>query len=160
MDATHAVELEPPRFERIPERKIAGFGERYRYDSIEGIPNLWYRFGPHIGKVPHQVGELTYGVCDDGDDTSFEYLAGVEVSSLEGLDDNFRIVTLPATEYAVFVHHGHASGIRQTCETIWKKWQPESGRQFARSPMFELYGEAFDPITASGDVEIWCPLQA
>ncbi|MEJ0003895.1 MAG: hypothetical protein WDN30_10470 [Pararobbsia sp.] len=46
MDSSHAVELEAPRFEYAPERKIAGFCERYRNDAIEGIPGLWYRFAP------------------------------------------------------------------------------------------------------------------
>ncbi|CAB3790856.1 GyrI-like domain-containing protein [Pararobbsia alpina] len=159
MDAQHAFELAPPRFEHGPERKIAGFGERYRHGAVEGIPGLWYRFAPLIGKVPHQAGSVTYGVCYGGDETSFDYLAGVEVSSHVGLDETFRTVTLPATEYAVFTHRGHVSGIHQTFEMIWGRWLPESGRQFAQSPMFERYGEAFDPATSSGDVEIWCPLQ-
>jgi AraC family transcriptional regulator len=160
MDAMRTVELEPPRFERGPERKIAGFGEHYHHGAIEGIPGLWYRFGPHIGKVPHQVGSVTYGVSSDVDETGFDYLAGVEVASLAGLDESFRTLTLPATEYAVFTHRGHASGIHQTCEAIWGKWLPESGRQFSQAPLFERYGEDFDPATSSGVVEIWCPLQA
>jgi AraC family transcriptional regulator len=160
MDALHAIELAPPRFEHGPERKIAGFGEHYRHDAVGGIPGLWYRFGPLIGKVPNQLGSITYGVCHDGDEAGFDYLAGVEVSSYSGLDESFRTVTLPATEYAVFTHRGHVSGIHQTFELIWGRWLPESGRQFARSPLFERYGEDFDPATSNGVVEIWCPLQA
>ncbi len=160
MNSSHAVELEAPRFENGPELKIAGFGERYRYDAIEGIPALWYRFGPYIGKVRHQVGAITYGVCSNGDDTGFDYLAGVEVSSFSDLDESFRTIVIPVAHYAVFTHRGHVSGLHQTFETIWGRWLPESGRVFAPTPLFERYGEEFDPATASGSIEIWCPLQA
>ena len=158
MTTSQETALESPRFVDSPERLFAGFGERYEYSSIEGIPNLWYRFGPHIDQVPNRVGQATYGLSFGGDQTSFDYMAGVEISSADGVGDMYRIVTAPAARYAVFRHQGHVSGIRQTCEQIWRQWLPASGMQFAPTPMFERYGEEFDPASVSGVVEIWCPI--
>ncbi|MEJ0003894.1 MAG: GyrI-like domain-containing protein [Pararobbsia sp.] len=83
----------------------------------------------------------------------------VEVSSFAGLDESFRTLVVPAAQYVVFTHRGHVSGLRQTFEAIWGKWLPASGRQFASTPLFERYGEEFDPAAASGGIEVWCPLQ-
>ncbi|HTJ95009.1 MAG TPA: GyrI-like domain-containing protein [Pararobbsia sp.] len=160
MTSSQDTALEAPRFVESPSHLIAGLGDRYPYSSIEGIPALWQRFGPHIGKVPSQIGYATFGLCYNGDDTSFDYLAGVEVASRDGIDDSFRIVEVPAGRYAVFKHRGHVSGVRQTCERIWNDWLPSSGKTFAATPMFERYGEEFDPATVSGVIEIWCPLAA
>lgn len=160
MTSSQGTALELPRFVDAPQRLVAGFAERYAYASIEGIPALWQRFGPHIGRVPNQVGHATFGLSYNNGQTDFDYLAGVEVSSTDGIGDTFQIVTLPAGRYAVFRHHGHVSGIRSTCDQIWNDWLPSSGKRFAPTPMFELYGEEFDPATVSGVVEIWCPLAA
>ena len=48
--------------------------------------------------------------------------------------------------YAVFTHRGHNSGIRGTCNAIWNKWLPQSGRE-VDAPDFERYDERFDPHT-------------
>ncbi|RKP47814.1 GyrI-like domain-containing protein [Pararobbsia silviterrae] len=160
MTSPKGAALDTPSFVDAQQRLVAGFGARFPYTSIEGIPMLWQRFGPHIGRVPNQVGHATFGLSYNGDQTGFDYLAGVEVSSTDGLGDPYQIVTIPASRYAVFRHTGHVSGIRHTCEQIWRDWLPSSGKQFAPTPMFELYGDAFDPATASGVVEIWCPLAA
>ncbi|CAM2153211.1 AraC family transcriptional regulator [Pararobbsia alpina] len=158
MTSSQGTALELPRFVDAPQRLVAGLGEHYTYTASEGIPALWQRFGPHIGKVPNQMGRATMGLSYNADQTGFDYLAGVEVSSTDGIDGTFQIVTLPAGRYAVFRHQGHVSGIRGTCEQIWRDWLPTSGEQFAPTPMFERYGEEFDPATVSGVVEIWCPL--
>jgi AraC family transcriptional regulator len=152
--------LELPRIVDAPQRLVAGFGEHYGHTSIDGIPTLWQRFGPHIGRVPNQVGHASLGLSYNVDQAGFDYLAGVEVSDKAGIDDSYHIVEVPAGRYAVFRHSGHVSGIRQTCEQIWRDWLPSSGKQFAPTPMFEYYGKEFDPQTVSGVVEIWCPLTA
>ena len=50
-----------------------------RFRTVQRIPLLWQRFGPHIGSVPGQIGYTTYGVMEDGDDDGFDYAAAVEV---------------------------------------------------------------------------------
>jgi AraC family transcriptional regulator len=69
-------------------------------------------------------------------------------------------VRIAAQRYAVFTHAEHISTIRRTIKTIWNKWLPESDHQLADAPNFERYGEAFDPRTGLGGLEIWIPIRA
>ncbi len=66
----------PVRYENGTSFIIAGFGQRYTLETNNGIPDLWEKFGPYIGKVPEQQGGETYGVCCNPDGRgSFEYIA-------------------------------------------------------------------------------------
>ena len=161
MDETLVADLEPPRYETGRPLLIAGLGERYGWETTAGIPAQWQRFAPHIGSIPGQVGNSTYGVCCNGDDEgNFDYIAGVEVADFSTLPAEFSRVRIPAARYAVFSHREHISTIRRTVATIWNKWLPESGHDVADAPNFERYGETFDPRTGMGGLEIWVPLKA
>ena len=94
------------------------------------------------------------------DSSGFRYLAGVEVSSPDGLPPGFTTVSLPAQQYAVFTYHGHVSGLREFGKAIWSEWLPGSGHEVVDSPvLMERYDQRFDPSTASGDVEVWLPIK-
>jgi AraC family transcriptional regulator len=161
MDQTLLVELEAPRLEDGRALLIAGLGGRYTFETNEGIPAQWQRFGPYIGTIPGQVGWTTYGVCCNTDDAgSFEYICGVEVSDFSDLPEELSRIRLPAQRYAVFSHRGHISTIRSTVYTIWNKWLPESGLAVADAPDFERYDDRFDPKSGSGVVEIWIPMKS
>jgi AraC family transcriptional regulator len=138
---------------------IAGMGARYSCESSVGIPAQWQKFVPHLGSIFGQVGRTAYGVmCNFDDDGNFDYMCGVEVSDFSRVPADWSRVRIPAHEYAVFTHRDHISTIRNTWATIWNKWLPESGREGADAPNFELYGEDFDSVTGRGLVEIWLPL--
>jgi AraC family transcriptional regulator len=161
MDQTLLVELEAPRLENGRALLIAGLGSRYTFETNEGIPAQWQRFGPYIGNIPGQVGWTTYGVCCNSDDAgSFEYICGVEVSDFSDLPEELSRIRVPAQRYAVFSHRGHISTIRSTVYTIWNKWLPESGLAVSDVPDFERYDDRFDPKSGSGVVEIWIPIEA
>ena len=161
MDKSLIVDLDPPRFETAKPFRVAGIGQRYRFESNQGIPMQWQRFVPHLGNLAGQVGRTTYGVCWNGrDDASYEYVAGVEVSSFAGLPPELSRVEVPAGRYAVFSHRGHISTMRATADTIWNKWLPGSRQEVAESPSFERYTDAFDSRTGNGVVEIWVPVKA
>lgn len=159
LDMTDYVELEAPRFVSGKPMLIAGFSEPYSYGSVAGIPTQWQRFGPHIGHVPDQRGDVCYGVCHcyDGEG-KFNYLCGVEIARTDNLPSGFTLVRLDPQEYAVFCHRSHISTIGNTMKTVWEKWLPESGYRFAEAPEFERYDERFDPMTGNGVVEIWLPV--
>jgi AraC family transcriptional regulator len=160
MDQALIVDLPPPRFENGRLLLVAGLGERYSFETNQGIPAQWQRFAPHIGSLPGQVGRITYGVCTNADDAgNFEYVAGVEVASFDGVPAELARVRIPAQRYAVFSHHDHISTIRSSFYTIWNKWLPASGHEIADAPNFERYGETFDPRRGTGGVEIWIPLK-
>ncbi|QCI66372.1 AraC family transcriptional regulator [Phreatobacter stygius] len=160
MNEALLAHLETPRIEDGKALLIAGLNERYSCDSSRAIPAQWQRFGPHFGHVPGQVGQVSYGVCyNSDDDGNFDYLCGVEVSDVSGLPQDLARLRVAAQRYAVFAHRDHISTIRRTMHTIWSKWLPESGHNATDAPLFERYGEEFDPRTGNGGLEIWIPIK-
>jgi AraC family transcriptional regulator len=159
LDMTDYVELEAPRFVTGQPMLIAGLSEPYSFGSVAGIPAQWQRFGPHIGHVPDQRGDVCYGVCHwyDGEG-KFNYLCGVEIARADNLPSGFTLVRLDKQEYAVFSHRNHISTIGNTIKTLCEQWLPQSGYRFAEAPEFERYDSRFDPATGNGVVEIWLPV--
>jgi AraC family transcriptional regulator len=148
------------RFEKGRLLLIAGMSSRYSCESSVGIPAQWQKFVQHLGNIPAQAGRKAYGVmCNFDDDGNFDYICGVEVTDFSRVPAEWSRARIPAQEYAVFTHRDHISTIRSTWATIWNKWLPESGREVADAPNFELYGENFDSVTGRGLVEIWLPLK-
>jgi AraC family transcriptional regulator len=161
MDQTLLERIEPPRFEDAKPLLIAGLSERYSCESSAGIPAQWQRFLPHFGHIPGQIGRIAYGVNWNGDEEgNFDYVCGVEVSDFSRLPRDLASVRIPGQRYAVFRHREHISTIRRTWNTIWTKWLPQSGHEAADAPLFERYGEEFEPTTGNGGLELWVPLKA
>lgn len=142
---------------------IAGLAERHS-GTTAGIPTQWRRFAPHIGKVPGQVGSTSYGVVFDSlpGACSFGYLAGVEVSGVANLPKSYCHLEIPARRYAVFCHEEHVSALARTVAAIRDEWLPASDYQWETDGVdfFERYGEAFDPRTGRGGVEVWIPIKS
>jgi AraC family transcriptional regulator len=160
MNETLLESLDPPRFENAAQLLVAGLCERYSCESSSGIPALWQRFGPYIGRIPGQIGRVAYGVRYNTDDAgNFDYLCAVQVEDFSKLSSEWTRLRIPARRYAVFTHPGHVSGIRRTWTTIFNKWLPESGHRVADAPELERYGEDFDPRTGIGGIEIWIPIE-
>ncbi|MDI3357698.1 GyrI-like domain-containing protein [Pseudomonas sp. UYIF39] len=161
MDEQTGVETAKPRFEHGHFLLIAGLGGRFTADTTKGIPALWEKFIPEIGKIPGQKNEVTYGICCNPDGKGgFEYIAGVEISKLDDLPEKYRWVEVQPQHYAVFEHKGSLDQLPQTFQYIWKTWLPQSGYQAADAPEFERYSEDFNPKLNTGVLEIWLPLKA
>lgn len=161
METDAKAVLEPPRRETGKTLLIAGYAQRYRFETIAGIPAQWQRFVPHIGHIQGQIGRAAYGVCCNSDGAgSFEYLCGVDVASFDGVPDDFARLRIPEREYLVFAHRAHISAIRNTWSAILNKYLPESGLEIADAPDFERYGSEFNPQAGTGLVEIWIPIKA
>ncbi len=160
MDDNLIVDLAPPRFVDGRAMLIAGIGERYTFETNQGIPLQWQRFVPYIGHVPDQVGRATYGLCCNQDGQgSFDYVCGVEVSNFADLPPELQRVRVPKSRYAVFTHEGHVSRLRAVAYTIWNKMLPGLGLEVADAPDFELYDGRVDPQTGMGTVEVWVPVK-
>jgi AraC family transcriptional regulator len=158
-DQSVNVSLEKPRIEKREALLIAGFAERMNYENIATIPRLWQKLAPHIGNTKNELSGPAYGVKLNPDNDGFEYLAGVRVSSFDGLPAEFRTARIPAATYAIFVHRGDISTIRNTLHAIWDHYLPQSGLRLADSPEFESYGPSFNTVTGSGEVEIFIPIE-
>ncbi|XIA64694.1 GyrI-like domain-containing protein [Bradyrhizobium sp. TZ2] len=160
MDSTLLDNLKAPRFETSKPLLVAGIAERCTHENGgAGIPNQWQRFHQKVDDIPDRVGKVAYGVCCNGDDSGFDYIAGVEVSDFSDLPREFARVRIPEAKYAVFTHTEHISTIRRTVNTIWNHWLPASGMKAADAPSFERYDEKFDPLTGNGGLEIWIPVR-
>lgn len=156
-----AQPIEPPSFEAGRLMLVAGLCQTYAgSDSGAGIPAQWQKFARYLGQTKGQIGQTTYGVCYNTDDeANMDYLAGVEVRDFASLPPEFTHLRIPPQRYAVFFHAGHVSAIRGTWNSIWNEWLPKSGHCAVDAPLFERYGERFDPASGNGGVELWVPIQ-
>jgi AraC family transcriptional regulator len=153
-------ELEPPRFEEFGPIRITGLGESYTDATSSGIPALWQRFDPYLGKIRGQIGGITYGVLTMPSSPAgyWDYVCGVQVSDFSEVPADFVKMDLSKEKYAVFSHRGHISTLRSTWNQIWTKWVPELKLPVTRGPRIELYSEEFRPAKPGG-VEIWIPIK-
>jgi AraC family transcriptional regulator len=160
MNAVTLTRLDPPRWEQGKVLLLAGLSERIECENPGAIPQLWQRFVPYLGNVPGQIGKNAYGVIYNTDDAgNMDYMCGVEVSEFSSVPPEFARLRIPERRYAVFFHREHISSIRNTINTIWSQWLPESGHEVADAPTFELYSEKFDGLSGLGGVELWIPIK-
>lgn len=122
------------------------------------IPGQWEEFNA-LRPLPGEIGKASYGAVCASRENQFEYMCAVEVTSFDGLPDNIGRMRVPEQRYAVFVHSGHISSIRDTWDAIWTQWLPNSGCQPANTPDFELYDDRYDIQSGNGIVEIWFPVR-
>lgn len=168
--ATSSTHLTPVRVELKNPMRITGLRLRLDDKAAQKIPELWQQLAPHLGKVPSQVGNADYGLCIRVDDSNscFDYLAGMEIE--KDIEDRSEVpaewpeITLPEQQYAVFTHQQHVSQVRHTIHNIFDQWLPGSGYVHAAGGpgtvhFIERYGEAFNPQTGTGDIEIWLPVK-
>lgn len=160
MDELARVELTQPRFEHGHFLLIAGLGGQFTQQTTQGIPALWEKLEPHIGNIPGQKGEVTYGVCCNFDGKGgFDYIAGVEISKLDDLPEQYRWVEVQPQLYAVFEHKGPLDTLPQLFQYIFGTWQPQSGHEVLDAPELERYSEDFNPKLNTGKLEIWIPIK-
>ena len=161
LDELATVDLAPPRFVERGPFLLAGLVEHYKDGDMSAIPLQWQRFGPWLGHIPGQVRHIAYGVVFNGDDEgTMDYLTAMEVTDFADLPGELSRLRLPPQRYAVFSHPRHISEIRSVWRTIWSDWVPDRIRKVCDAPFFELYPEAFDPMTGEGGFEIWLPVDA
>lgn len=161
MDPTLSTPLAPPQFKDGGVMLIAGMSERYDGPGPAGIPSQWQRFVPHLGHIPGQIGEVTYGVCCNCDGAgTWDYICGVEVSDFSRIPSDWTCLRIQPQRYAVFQHQGHISSIRNTFNSIFNEWFPASGCKPSGAPEFERYGADFNGATGFGTTEIWIPIQS
>lgn len=150
--------FEQPRFEQRGEILIAGLNESYTFETRSNIPAQWNLLLPLADRIPDRLGSAFYGVCwNFQPECGFDYLAGVEVDTINALPAEFTHLCLAQQNYAVFIHREHVSSLPETLDRVWM-WLRENNREPAEAPSFECYTETFDSKTGLGGVEIWMPI--
>lgn len=159
------AQVEPVRFETRASLFLVGLKERYTAATVEEVPSLWARFAPLMRSIPSRTDCEAYGACFHGHgDGSFDYMAGVSVSSFAGVPNSFAKLSIAAHKYAVFAHREHVSKICVTLEAMLHEWLPQSGHTSATTGpeqpvFFERYGSDFNPLTGFGTIEVWLPVR-
>ena len=126
------------KIEQKPGFTIVGMKYRGKNQKNE-VPQLWEVFVPRMAEVLNRTGlGVSYGVMDNYDEESgeFDYIAGVEVGSVEDIPDGMVSHVVPDQTYSVF--KCTLPTLHQTFEHIYQKWIPESGHKRAKGPEFEF----------------------
>ena len=126
------------------------------------IPELWSRFVQREHEISGVLEPgVTYGVMqmEAGDAGGLSYLAGLSVSAQAvPVPAGMTAVTIPAGQYAVFEFP--LSEIGSAFDFMLNSWLPSSGYAPTGSPMFERYGEDFDPTVPSSRLAVHIPIVA
>ena len=156
-----------PEIRQIEPRKLVGKREPMSLAEDKTF-ELFRSFGPRTKEIQDRVSPDTYCVriFRGGIDmesftpnTVFEKWAAVEVSSFENVPADLEPLTIPAGEYAVFVHKGPASTFFQTSEPLFRKWLEASGFEIDERPHFEILGVGYRPDSQNAEEEIWFPVR-
>jgi len=146
-----------PRFVRGTPLRIAGLRRTHLSAKYADTTRKQWIELVGIGPIGGQRSQIAYGVyCGDHvhpGQPQFDYLTGVEVALPDPLPQGVDAIDLPAADYAVFAHDGHVRDMRAMWPRILSDWLPAN--RLSAGPRFERYGERFDPVMASGPVEIW-----
>lgn len=125
------------------------------------IPQLWPRFVSRIPEIAHILEpQASYGVMEmeSGNAGGLSYLAGVSVAdSAAPVPAGMSAAALPGGTYAVFQFP--LSEIGHAFDFIFGTWLPSSAFTQTESPIFERYGEDFDPTDPSSRMEVQIPVR-
>lgn len=124
------------------------------------IPHLWDHFGPRIDEVAN-IAEayVSYGLMGNYAENmaSFDYMAGVSVTSVGALPAGMTTWDVPAYTYAVFDATIPTMG--EVFDYIYNSWLAASGYHQTVSLTFERYGEDFNPHDPNSAVNIYIPVE-
>ena len=152
------IDVAPPALQDRDGFSVVGMTLRCSFMDPSGIPALWRDFNERLDEIA-STPRPAFGVCFDGDDTGFRYLAGMEPDDGKTPQGMERL-DIPAGRYAVFTHDGHISNFPKTVYTIWNKALAEAKLCPAGTPDFEVYDERFNVETGRGQVDIWIPVKS
>lgn len=114
------------RMERLTPKTIVGLRTRTSNsdpDMKNRIGALWRKLLAEkmLDKIPNRCNQHAIGLYSDyADDKNgaYDVTIGCEVSQVGTLSAGFRVKTIPAGNYAVFVTHGDA---HQAVSALWQK---------------------------------------
>ena len=148
-------------------RDIAVVGLAQPFRKSEGVdgPAVSWRFRPFVERIPNRVGAHTFGINEvvDMDVGELIYAPAVEVSAIGELPDELFSRVLEGGRFAVFAFPLAGGDIgadfRRAYDFIYGEWAQQNGACLRARYDFELYDERFDPVTLSGEAEIWVPVE-
>jgi len=150
--------LEKGRFAAI------GLKGRFQRDNTSEIPALWETVEGRWEQLLPLMTEGGIGACigDNGRTDRFDYIAGVMADPDAIAPTGMNKVVIETQTYAVFTHRLTGQNInidiKPTLQHIFGTWLPNSDYRLAQSPDFEHYGERFDPVSKTGEIDFYVPV--
>lgn len=155
-----------PRFESKAAFTVIGMSCQSTMQN-NVIPKLWGEFNARCEEIKNSVNPNTcLGICmsdpnvEMTESTPFTYLAAVEVSNSAEVPEGMMVKKLPASDYAVFEHHGSLETLGNTYDDIYNGWFSQAPYLQDKDYDFELYDDRFVFGSPDSIMEIWVPIKA
>lgn len=155
-----------PRIETLGELKLVV--QRMTMSlSANKTRELWQNFLRRRNEIPNTVGSSLYSIqlYDENyfktfnPHSTFDKLAGIEVTDFNSVPSGMEAFTLPFGLYAVFLHKGAAATAPATFNYIFSTWLPDSEYVLDDRPHFEVLGEKYKNDDPNSEEEIWIPIK-
>lgn len=159
-----------PKIVELSDFFVAGLrGETTLRDNK--LAELWKRFNTIAATVPNPAPNARgIGVCESctngnslysmSDDVPFTEVAGIEVTTLDGLAAPFVGKKVKGGRFAVFTHRGSIARLPQTFEYIWGTWFLATNEELDAREDFELYDERFlGKNHPDSEMDIYIPIK-
>ncbi|TDH21644.1 AraC family transcriptional regulator [Segetibacter sp. 3557_3] len=156
------------RFEKLTRKQVIGVRKRMSF-AEDLTPALWQAFMPGRKEIANALTSNLYSI-EQYDSPQFldnfnpratyTKWAAVEVSDLSFIPNGMEAMTIPAGDYAVFVHRGPASLARQTYQYIFETWLPSAEVNLDHRPHFAVMDEHYRADDPNATEEIWIPVKA
>lgn len=124
------------------------------------IPKLWEDFMKRLGEIKNKVNEkIFYGLSLVTGECSFNHIACVEVSSLDGVPEGMVGKEVPKAKYAVWTYKGKMPGLTEAYRWLYEEGMPKSGLKQKKDIWLEKYDERFKDDSDDSIMEIWIPVE-
>ena len=127
------------------------------------VPVLWEWFGREAGHdAAIDASGSCYGIAcypEKWEARGYTYMAAVAVDDTACLEPGWVTMTVPAAQYARFIHKGRAQDLYLTLDYVWHTWLPKTEVRLAHPLIIELYDRGFDDADVDdGEREILIPI--
>lgn len=141
---------------------IAGLEYKGSNSNYE-VPKLWNTFNKYISSMPNSANKnVCYGFEDyDESDPmdSFRYLAGIEVSTEDGLPSEFAVRKVPKSKYSVFPIKGIIETVPKSITEIYSVHIPSSSLRIKGNYDFEYYDHDFKSNRDDSQFYLYIPIE-
>jgi len=154
-----------PRIEFLNKKKLIGLSMTMSL-SQDNTPVLWKAFGPRIKDIESRVSKDKFSLqiypknyfraFSPG--MEFTKWAAVEISDLNELPNDLKILDLEEGMYAVFDYKGSSSD-KSIFQYIFSQWLPHSDYMLDDRAHFEVLGDRYKNNDPESEEEIWIPIK-
>jgi len=128
------------------------------------IMDLWKSFIPRVDEIKKRKNELFFGLCNisegiEGDECSFENIAGVEVESTDDIPEGMKTQKVPAAKYFVVTHKGRVENVGETYCEVEKEMKKLNLKEDRSKIFFELYDERFKEDSDDSEFDLYSALK-